>query len=108
MKILSQDEIEKKLKTLPLEWAVVSGTQLELSMKFADFKQALEYVRMSSKMCSPHAASIVAVREAPLDELAPPRPQVLSTITANPSSISVHGIALRRLVFPTSTTSIRL
>ena len=44
MKLLSIDEVENKFADLPLEWSIVSGSKLELSSKFADFEEALEFV----------------------------------------------------------------
>lgn len=44
MKLLTQQEIDRSLKGLPLEWAVVSGAQLEISIKFENFSDALAYV----------------------------------------------------------------
>jgi 4a-hydroxytetrahydrobiopterin dehydratase len=42
--LLTAVEIESKLKNLHVEWAVISGAQLQRSYSFEDFKSALEHV----------------------------------------------------------------
>ena len=48
MKLLDADEIEKRQAKLPVEWAVVSGNKLALSLKFDDFAHALEFMKSVS------------------------------------------------------------
>ena len=43
-KLLSPEEVEKKLHSLSLEWSVISGTELVRSYKFEDFKAAADFV----------------------------------------------------------------
>jgi len=44
VKLLDNDQTEKHLKKLNVEWAVVSGTTLNRVYKFDDFKSALGFV----------------------------------------------------------------
>ena len=44
-KLLSPEEVEKKLHSLPLEWSVISGTQLQRNYTFDSYLEAAEYVR---------------------------------------------------------------
>ena len=44
MDILPTDQIEKLLKELPLNWAVISGTALQTTFAFDSFSAGLVYV----------------------------------------------------------------
>ena len=50
MSLLSAEQIESQIQKLPVEWAIVGGTQLEISREFPDFVQALTYVNTVAKL----------------------------------------------------------
>ncbi|MDX1765559.1 MAG: 4a-hydroxytetrahydrobiopterin dehydratase [Candidatus Saccharimonadales bacterium] len=43
-KLLDNDQVEKHLKKIHVEWAVVSGTTLSRVYEFEDFRSALGFV----------------------------------------------------------------
>ena len=50
MKLLGPDQVAMKHQELPQEWALIGGTQLEISLKFDDFAKALDYVNKVAKV----------------------------------------------------------
>jgi len=54
MKLLTSEEIQKKLKKLPVEWAVIDGVHLERVYSFDDFAKALAFVNKVGKIAEDH------------------------------------------------------
>ena len=50
MSLLTNEEIQKNLKELSLEWAVIDGVHLERVYLFGDFSEALSFVNKVGKI----------------------------------------------------------
>ena len=71
-------------------------------------QQPFEDVDVPTKMGPPHAAGVIAVREAPLDQLAAFPHQPFATNAANTAAVGVYRITLGALTDPIPTATVRL
>src|SRR5271157_5469723 len=60
----------------------------------------LQNVFVSAEVRTPHAAGVVAVREAALDQLAAPPQQTLAVLAPHPPPVRIHRLLLTLLARP--------
>src|SRR5690606_32265744 len=71
-------------------------------------QQPFEDVLVSSKMRPPHPAGVIAMGEAPFDQLAALAHQPPAAPAANPPPVGIHRVPLGRLALPVPSPAIRL